>query len=86
VIKEVKVKSGDKVKVGAVVLTVDDGAKEPAAKAGGDEAAPKQAPAMAPAPLARPEAPRRVASSGAPAPREPVLAGAGADLDEWKEF
>src|SRR5688572_31338960 len=39
VVKDIRVKSGDKVKVGAVVLTVEDGAAPAAATAGGAETA-----------------------------------------------
>jgi len=65
VVKEIKVKKGDKVKVGAVVLTVDapagDGAK-PAAKPAAVAAAPAAAPEPPPPP------PPAAAQTPAPAP------------------
>src|ERR1041384_747036 len=83
VVKEIKVKQGDKVTVGAVVLTVDDatagngagGAK--AAKAAADDAqapaakveAPKQEPAKEAAPAKAPE------SAAPPSPPAPAAEG-----------
>jgi len=65
VVKEIKVKKGDKVKVGAVVLTVDAPTGDaPAAKA----AAPAAAPAASPAPTPAPETPPVAAPAPAPAP------------------
>jgi pyruvate dehydrogenase E2 component (dihydrolipoamide acetyltransferase) len=65
VVKEIKVKKGDKVKVGAVVLTVDaPGGDAPAAKT----EAPAAAPAPAPAPAATPEPPAPETPAPAPAP------------------
>ena len=55
VVKEIKVKKGDKVKVGAVVLTVDS--------ADGGVAAPAAAKAPAPAPVAPAEPPPATPSS-----------------------
>ena len=55
VVKEIKVKKGDKVKVGAVVLTVDSnggGAGASSAPAAAPQAPPKAAPASEPAPAA----------------------------------
>jgi len=60
VVKEVKVKQGQKVKVGEVVLTVDESASAPAPEAAAEK--PVAAPAAAPAPSA-PSAP-----AAAPAP------------------
>ncbi len=60
VVKEIKVKKGDKVSVGAVVLTVDGPADAPAAKT------PAPAPAGAPAEPA--QAPQATAPAPAPAP------------------
>ena len=67
VVKEIKVKRGDKVKVGAVVLTVD------APSDGGAAKEPAPAPAAAPAP---PEPPQPAAA--APAPPAAALAQAAA--------
>jgi pyruvate dehydrogenase E2 component (dihydrolipoamide acetyltransferase) len=69
VVKEIKVKKGDKIKVGAVVLTVDSHAGDaPAAKAAAPAAAPAEAPAPAAAPAPAPPA--------APAPAQaPSAAG-----------
>src|SRR5688572_1775335 len=47
VVKEVRVKSGDKVKVGAVVLTVDDASSASAATGNGGGAAAENAPPKA---------------------------------------
>jgi pyruvate dehydrogenase E2 component (dihydrolipoamide acetyltransferase) len=71
-IKELKVKQGDKINVGQVVLTVDDGGAKPAGAAKGEEAAqPKPQPAAAPAEggmsQAEPGAPAK--QSGAAAPK-----------------
>jgi pyruvate dehydrogenase E2 component (dihydrolipoamide acetyltransferase) len=63
VVKEVKVKTGDKVKVGAVVLTVDDGAAGNGAGAAAAEQEEEQQPKkaaeqkQAPAPAPEPEQP-----------------------------
>src|SRR5438309_11542491 len=58
-IKEIKVKAGDKVKVGQAILSVEDGAAAPA---------PAPAPpAQKPAPDAKPEP----ANAAAPPPNEP---------------
>ena len=61
VVKEIKVKKGDKIKVGAVVLTVDGGVSSAtaAAKAPVKAAAPEPAPA-APPTTAPPQGPTRV--------------------------
>jgi len=61
VVKEIKVKKGDKIKVGAVVLTVDGGVSSAtaAAKAPVKAAAPEPAPAAPPA-TAPPQGPTRV--------------------------
>ena len=82
VVKDIKVKKGDKIKVGAVVLTVDDNGTGPTAKAEAAkaetpapkaEAAPQPAPAPAPAPAAAPQdqkvvsMPPRTATPPAPA-------------------
>jgi pyruvate dehydrogenase E2 component (dihydrolipoamide acetyltransferase) len=56
VVKEIKVKKGDKIKVGAVVLTVDGPADAPAAKS----------PAPAPAPAAAPAEPPQAAEPAPP--------------------
>ena len=75
VVKEVRVKSGDKVKVGAVVLTVDDASSASAATGNGGGAAAENAPPKAeakqqdqPAPATQP-APA-AAPAPAPAPAE----------------
>jgi pyruvate dehydrogenase E2 component (dihydrolipoamide acetyltransferase) len=68
VVKEIKVKKGDKVKVGAVVLTVDAPAGEAAAPA-----AKAAAPAPAPeAPAAAPEPPQPAPQAPAPAQAAPA--------------
>jgi pyruvate dehydrogenase E2 component (dihydrolipoamide acetyltransferase) len=74
VVKDVRVKSGDKVKVGAVVLTVEDGAAPAAAAAGAEtaaattEAKSPDAPGE-PAPAAAPEqAPAAPAAEAAASP------------------
>jgi len=66
VIKEIKVKKGDKIKVGAVVLTVD----APAGDAPAAKAAQAAAPAAAPAPAA-PEPPPPAAPAPAPSATGP---------------
>jgi len=66
VIKEIKVKKGDKIKVGAVVLTVD----APAGDAPAAKAAQAAAPAAAPAPAA-PEPPPPPAPAPAPSATGP---------------
>src|SRR5262245_53222952 len=63
VVKEIKVKKGDKVKVGAVVLTVEAPA--------GDAAAPA---AKAAAPAAEPAAPAAAPEPPPPAPQAPAPA------------
>ena len=67
VVKEIKVKKGDKVKVGAVVLTVD------APSDGGAAKEPAPAPAAAPAP---PEPPQPAAAAPAPPAAAPAQAAA----------
>jgi pyruvate dehydrogenase E2 component (dihydrolipoamide acetyltransferase) len=57
IVKEIKVKPGEKVKVGQIILVVDgngaaSAAKEPAAAEPEEQAAPKAAPTPAPAPAA----------------------------------
>src|SRR5262245_4183905 len=73
VVKEIKVKKGDKVKVGAVVLTVD----APSSNGGGAAAAPpaQSAPAQAtqPAPAAKPAQPAPAPAQSAP-PAAPAQA------------
>jgi pyruvate dehydrogenase E2 component (dihydrolipoamide acetyltransferase) len=71
VVKELKVKPGDKIKVGQLILTVDDAAGAPAA-AGGKKAAraPEQAAPKAPGPVAPSEPP----PSGDSKPPEPAAA------------
>src|SRR5687767_8116368 len=48
-ITELKVKQGDKINVGQVVLTVDDAGAKPGKAAKGEDAKPKPQPAAAPA-------------------------------------
>src|ERR1043166_8228327 len=70
VIKEIKVKQGDKVKVGAVVLTVDEAASGSGAGAAAPAragAAPPPAPAAAPNPTKAPEPAKPTESAPAPA-------------------
>src|SRR4026209_1581305 len=67
VVKEIKVKAGDKVKVGQTILSVDDGggAEKPKAAPAKSASAPEPAPASdpeaatAPDPASDPEPPRR---------------------------
>ena len=61
VVKEVKVKQGQKVKVGEVVLTVDESASAPAPEAAAEK--PVAAPAAAPAPSAPAAAPAPAAAA-----------------------
>src|SRR6187549_2786681 len=71
VVKEIKVKRGDKVKVGAVVLTVDApeaAADKPAATAPAPEPAPQPTPEPAPRPQASAPAPQASAPAPAPGP------------------
>ena len=69
-VTEVKVKQGDKIKVGAVVFVVDD-ADAPQAAAPADAAAKAPAPAPAPAAQPAPEQPSRVVSMPARPAQEP---------------
>src|SRR5690349_12813428 len=80
-VKEIKVKAGDKVQVGAVILTVDDNgagaaATKQEAKAKQEEKPPEKVVSMprreapAPQPVAPPETPR--AAAVAPKPPEPA--------------
>jgi pyruvate dehydrogenase E2 component (dihydrolipoamide acetyltransferase) len=73
VVKEVKVKAGEKVKVGAVVLTVDDGASGNGAGTKATAAAPAQEskPAEQPAPKPQEAKPAESAPSAQPAVQEP---------------
>jgi pyruvate dehydrogenase E2 component (dihydrolipoyllysine-residue acetyltransferase) len=64
VVKEIRVKKGDKVKVGAVVLTVD----APSSNGGSAPAAQASAPAPPPAPTPKPAAETAPAQAEAPAP------------------
>jgi pyruvate dehydrogenase E2 component (dihydrolipoamide acetyltransferase) len=78
VVKDIRVKSGDKVKVGAVVLTVEDGAAPAAAAAGGAETAPAKTDAAkteAAAPDA-PDAPGEAAPAPEQAPAAPAAEAA----------
>jgi pyruvate dehydrogenase E2 component (dihydrolipoamide acetyltransferase) len=72
VVKEIRVKTGDKVKVGAVVLTVD----APSGNGGGGAAAktppPDAAPSLDAPPVATPQA-APAAAQPAPAPQSPRL-------------
>jgi pyruvate dehydrogenase E2 component (dihydrolipoamide acetyltransferase) len=69
-VTEVKVKQGDKIKVGAVVFVVDD-ADAPQAAAPADVAAKAPTPAPAPAAQPAPEQPARVVSMPARPAQEP---------------
>ncbi len=86
VVKEIKVKAGDKVKVGAVILTVDDNGGAPAAKEPEPAKAPEQkvvsmpkreapqAPELAPAPSkAAAPAPQSRPAEGPAAPASPSV-------------
>ena len=77
VVKEIRVKKGDKVKVGAVVLTVDapSGNGGSATNGGGAAAAPAPAAASAPAPQPAAEKSAAPPAKAEPAP-EPAPAGA----------
>jgi len=77
VVKEIRVKKGDKVKVGAVVLTVDAPSGNGGSATNGGGAAAASAPAPASAPAAQPAAAKSAATpaKAAPAP-EPAPAGA----------
>ena len=77
VVKEVRVKSGDKVKVGAVVLTVDDAAGDGAGAA--DQAQPK---ADAKQPAAAPEPDQGPSEQQEPPPAEPRAAAAPPEPEE----
>ncbi len=76
-VTEVKVKQGDKIKVGAVVFVVDDAAPEAAApadasaKAPADAAAKAKVPAPTPSAQPAPEQPARVVSMPARQAQEP---------------
>ena len=76
-VTEVKVKQGDKIKVGAVVFVVDDAAPEAAApadaaaKAQADAAAKAKVPAPTPSAQPAPEQPARVVSMPARQAQEP---------------
>jgi pyruvate dehydrogenase E2 component (dihydrolipoamide acetyltransferase) len=63
VVKEIKVKQGDKIKVGAVVLTVEDGGAPAAAEAPAKKEAKKEEPAR------EEKAPARQEKAAAPAPK-----------------
>src|SRR5262245_7882295 len=63
-VKEIKVKAGDKVKVGQAILSVDDN--------GSSAAAPKTAAAAKPAAEARPAAESKPAAQAAPPPPPPA--------------
>ena len=69
VIKEIKVKKGEKIKVGAVVLTVDDAGANGAGKAAAPAAA-AEAPAAPEPPKEAKEAPAKEAAAAAAAPKE----------------
>jgi pyruvate dehydrogenase E2 component (dihydrolipoamide acetyltransferase) len=74
-VREIKVKQGDKVKVGAVILTVDENGAGAAKQADEKEAKPEpeQKAAPEPAPTAAPEPPPKAAPEPAPrAAREPA--------------
>jgi pyruvate dehydrogenase E2 component (dihydrolipoamide acetyltransferase) len=75
VVKEIKVKKGDKVKVGAVVLTVDAPADAPADKPAAPAQEPAQASAPEPAQAAPPEPPPAAAPAPAPASATPAATG-----------
>src|SRR5262245_23421629 len=68
VVKEIRVKKGDKVKVGAVVLTVDasSGGADGATSQEAPEPAPDPAPAESPAPAEPPQAASPAAPVAAP--------------------
>ena len=93
-VKEIRVKTGDKVKVGAVILVTDDnGASAPKARAAAPapeaEAAKPAEPAPKPEPAAAPDKPEKVVSMPRPAvtpaaprqaqPEAPAAAKAAAD-------
>ncbi len=69
VIKEIKIKKGDKIKVGAVVLTVDEGA---AGNGSGAAAAPPAQAAPAQAPPAQAAPPQAAPAAAAPQAQEPA--------------
>ena len=86
VVKEIKVKKGDKIKVGAVILTVDDpstslGAGNGAAAAKQAAPAKAAAPAPAPAPEKAPEKVVAIARPHAQKAPEPAKAAASAPGD-----
>ena len=79
VVKEIKVKAGDKVKVGAVILTVDEnGAGAPAEEEKQADTAAKKQPEQQPEPAAAQKQPRAAAAS----PKPPKEAKAGAQKTE----
>ena len=80
-VKEIKVKAGEKVKVGQAILTVDDagGGAAVASAAAVPAAAPAATPKAAPAPAERPEPPP---PPPGPAPKSPTLEAAVAKSDK----
>src|SRR5512133_810322 len=71
-VKDVKVKQGDKVKVGQSILTVDDGGAAEPAKAP-QPAQSANAPAAAPAPAAQANAPAETATDDEPGLEQRVV-------------
>ena len=82
VVKDIKVKAGEKVKVGATIFIVDDAhgaapaAKPEPAPAAKPEAAPAAKPAAAPAPKQAAPVPAPASVSAAAGPQEPARAAA----------
>ncbi len=81
-VQEIRVKEGDKIKVGQVIFTVD-GAE---AATSSETAAPAKAPAPAAKPSAEAESPAPVAPAAPPAPAQPSASATAASASGPSEF